>query len=160
DVHFQYPSGPQVLRGVSLEIRHGETLAIVGPNGSGKSTLISLRCRFDDAQAGAVMVDDTSLKDMRTRDIRRRIGLVTQRTTLFDTSIASNIAYGCPSATEADIVRVAQMAYADEFIRNKTPHGYETVLGKEGARLSGGQMQRIALARAFLRNPDILILDE
>ncbi len=159
-VHFRYASGPPVLRGVSLEIRHGETIAVVGPNGSGKSTLISLLCRFDDPQEGAVLLDNTSLKDMRIRDIRRRIGLVTQRTTLFDTSIASNIAYGCPAATQDDIVRAAKMAYADEFIQHKTPHGYETVLGEDGVRLSGGQMQRIALARAFLRNPDILILDE
>lgn len=160
DVHFRYPSGPPVLRGVSLEIRHGETIAVVGPNGSGKSTLISLLCRFDDTQSGAVLVDDTCLKEMRIRDIRRRIGLVTQRTTLFDDSIANNIAYGCPSATESDIIRVAKMAYADDFIRTKTPHGYDTFLGSDGVRLSGGQMQRIALARVFLRDPDILILDE
>lgn len=160
DVHYRYASGPPVLRGVSLEVHHGETIAVVGPNGSGKSTLISLLCRFDDPQEGAVLLDDTPLKDMRIRDIRRRIGLVTQRTTLFDTSIANNIAYGCPRATQQDIVRAAQMAYADEFIQQKTPHGYATVLGEDGVRLSGGQMQRIALARAFLRNPDILILDE
>jgi len=161
DVHFQYPSGPKVLSGVSLEIPHGETIAVVGPNGCGKSTLISLLCRFDDPQQGAVLLDETSLKDLRVRDVRRRIGLVTQRTTLFDDSIANNIAYGCPRAKHADIVRAAKMAYADDFICNKTPNGYDTVLGGTGGvRLSGGQMQRIALARAFLRDPDILILDE
>jgi len=159
-VHFRYPSGPAVLRGVDLEIPQGETIAVVGPNGCGKSTLISLLCRFDDPQQGTVRIDDTPLDQMLIRDIRKRIGLVTQRTTLFDDSIANNIAYGFPRASEADIIRAAKMAYADDFIRNKTPNGYDTILGTGGVRLSGGQMQRIALARAFLRDPDILILDE
>ncbi len=160
DVHFRYPSGPPVLGGVDLEIRHGETIAIVGPNGCGKSTLISLLCRFDDPWQGAVMLDDVPLSQMRIRDIRRRIGLVTQRTTLFDDTIANNIGYGCRRRDRDAIEQVAKMAYADDFIRNKTPDGYDTVLGSQGVRLSGGQMQRIALARAFLRDPDILILDE
>lgn len=160
EVHFRYPAGPPVLQGIDLTIRHGETVAVVGPNGSGKSTIVGLLCRFDDPQQGQVTFDDVSLRDMRIRDVRRRIGLVTQRTTLFDDSIENNIRYGSPSATADDIIRVAKMAYADDFIRTKTPHGYATVLGHRGARLSGGQMQRIALARVFLRNPDILILDE
>jgi len=160
DVHFRYPAGPPVLQGVDLTIRHGETIAVVGPNGSGKSTIVGLLCRFDDPQQGQVMFDDVALSDMRIRDVRRRIGLVTQRTTLFDDSIENNIRYGSPSATTEDVIRAAKMAYADEFIRTKTPNGYDTVLGHRGARLSGGQMQRIALARVFLRNPDILILDE
>ena len=159
-VCYQYPSGPTVLRGIDLSIRHGETVAVVGPNGSGKSTLISLLCRFDDPQSGQIRLDDTPINQMRTRDLRRRIALVTQRTILFDDTIENNIRYGTPGADSHAIVRASKMAFADEFIRRKTPHGYDTVLGNDGMRLSGGQMQRIALARAFLRQPDILILDE
>lgn len=160
DVHYQYPSGPSVLNGVDLTIKHGETIAVVGPNGSGKSTLISLLCRFDDPQRGIVRLDDVPVDKMRTRDLRRRIALVTQRTVLFDDTIENNIRYGSPGADSHAVVRAAKMAFADDFIRRKTPHGYQTLLGVGGMRLSGGQMQRVALARAFLRNPDILILDE
>jgi ATP-binding cassette, subfamily B, bacterial MsbA len=159
-VHFRYPAGPPVLRGIDLTIEAGETIAVVGPNGCGKSTIVSLLCRFDDPQEGRVLFDDVALPDMRIRDVRRRIGLVTQRTTLFDDSIENNIRYGSRSASADDVIQAAKMAYADEFIRTKTPDGYDTVLGNRGTRLSGGQMQRVALARAFLRNPDILILDE
>ena len=160
DVVFQYPNGPQVLDEINLTIHHGETIAIVGPNGSGKSTLISLLCRFDDPQSGSVMMDDVSLGEMRTRDLRKRMALVTQQTILFDDTIENNIRYGSPGADSHDVVRAAKLAFADEFIRRKTPLGYQTILGTGGMRLSGGQMQRIALARAFLRNPDILVLDE
>ncbi|MCC9600794.1 ABC transporter ATP-binding protein/permease [Stieleria sp. JC731] len=160
DVEYQYPSGPQVLRGINLTIPHGETVAIVGPNGSGKSTIISLLCRFDDPQAGQVLLDDVPINEMRTRDLRKRIALVTQRTIIFEDTIENNIRYGCPGADEHDVVRAAKLAFADDFIRRKTPQGYKTMLGANGMRLSGGQMQRIALARAFLRDPDILILDE
>lgn len=159
-VAYQYPSGPVVLREIDLAIRHGETVAIVGPNGSGKSTLVSLLCRFDDPQSGAVRLDDVALSDMRTRDLRKRIALVTQRTVLFDDTIENNIRYGTPGADSHEVVRAAKLAFADDFIRHKTPDGYQTMLGTTGMRLSGGQMQRLALARAFLRQPDILILDE
>jgi len=160
NVGYQYASGPKVLQGVNLTISQGETVAVVGPNGSGKSTLVSLLCRFDDPQAGEVRLDDLSIKEMGTRDLRRRIALVTQRTSLFEDTLENNIRYGSPGADSHAVVRAAKLAFADEFIRTKTPHGYQTVLGTGGVRLSGGQMQRIALARAFLRNPDILILDE
>lgn len=160
NVHFQYPAGPQVLQGIDLSITHGETIALVGPNGCGKSTLISLLCRFDDPIQGRVCIDDVPIKQMATRDLRRRIALVTQRTVLFDDTIENNIRYGSPSADRHAVARAAKLAFADDFILRKTPHGYETMLGSGGVRLSGGQMQRIALARAFLRNPDILILDE
>jgi len=160
DVHFQYPSGPQVLRGIDMTIQHGETVALVGPNGCGKSTMISLLCRFDDPQQGHISLDDVPINELATRDLRRRIALVTQRTILFDETIENNIRYGSPNADVDEVVRAAELAFADDFIRRKTPDGYQTVLGSHGVRLSGGQMQRIALARAFLRNPDILVLDE
>ena len=160
DVGYQYASGPKVLQGIDLQIAFGETVAVVGPNGCGKSTLVSLLCRFDDPQTGDVMLDDVSVKEMRTRDLRRRIALVTQRTSLFEDTLENNIRYGSPGADSHAVVRAAKLAFADDFIRNKTPHGYQTLLGTGGVRLSGGQMQRITLARAFLRNPDILILDE
>ncbi len=159
-VAYQYPSGPIVLSGIDLTIRHGETIAVVGPNGCGKSTLVSLLCRFDDPQTGSVCLDDIPVNQMRTRDLRKRIALVTQRTILFDDTIENNIRYGSPGADSHAVARAAKLAFADEFIRRKTPDGYQTMLGVSGMRLSGGQMQRVALARAFLRNPDILILDE
>lgn len=160
DVQYRYPSGPQVLRGIDLNIPHGETVAIVGPNGSGKSTIVSLLCRFDDPQAGHVKLNDVPLNELRTRDLRKRMALVTQQTVVFEETIENNLRYGCPAASHDDVIRAAKLAFADDFIRNKTPHGYQTRLGADGMRLSGGQMQRLALARAFLRNPDILILDE
>jgi ATP-binding cassette, subfamily B, bacterial MsbA len=160
NVGYQYSSGPIVLRGIDLTIRHGETIAVVGPNGSGKSTIVSLLCRFDDPQSGNICLDDVPLNQLRIRNLRKRIALVTQQTFMFDDTIENNIRYGSPGADSHAVARAAKLAFADEFIRRKTPHGYQTVLGVGGMRLSGGQMQRLALARAFLRNPDILILDE
>lgn len=160
NVNFSYPTGPQVLDNLELEIPHGQSLAVVGPNGSGKSTLVSLLCRFDDPSCGEVTIDGISIRDIRSRDLRKRIGLVTQRTVIFDDTILNNIRYGSPRASREDAIRAARQAYADEFIQSKTPAGYDSMLGTAGTRLSGGQMQRLALARAFLRNPDILVLDE
>ncbi|MEC7409021.1 MAG: ABC transporter ATP-binding protein [Planctomycetota bacterium] len=160
NIHYEYPKGPHVLRGLNCQINQGETIAIIGPNGSGKSTLISLLCRFDDPLKGSVKLNGVPINEMGLRDLRRRIALVTQRTILFDETIENNIRYGTPGASSEEVIAAAKMAFADDFIRDKTPDGYQTVLGTQGVRLSGGQMQRIALARAFLKNPDILILDE
>lgn len=160
EVQYQYPEGPMVLRGINLQIHQGETVAVIGPNGSGKSTLVSLLCRFDDPKSGQVNLNDVPLDAMRLRDLRRRMALVTQRTVLFDDTIENNIRYGTPGASSNEVITAAKLAFADDFIVNKTPSGYQTLLGADGVRLSGGQMQRLALARAFLRNPDLLILDE
>ncbi len=159
-VNYRYPAGPLVLEGMNLEIKHGETIAVVGPNGSGKSTLVSLLCRMDDPQGGRVCLDGVPLNEMSLRDLRRRIGLVTQHPVMFEDSILNNIRYGSPSATREAVIAAAKQAHADEFIRLRLVDGYETVIGSHGVRLSGGQMQRISLARAILRKPEIMILDE
>jgi ATP-binding cassette subfamily B protein/subfamily B ATP-binding cassette protein MsbA len=158
-VTFGYEPDRPVLREVSLEARSGETLALVGPSGAGKSTLVSLIPRLFDPWHGQVLLDDVDLRTLQLRSLRAHVALVLQDPFLLPLSVADNIAYGRPGANQADIVHAAQAANADEFIR-RLPHGYDTVIGERGATLSGGEKQRLAIARALLKDAPVLILDE
>ncbi|GAB2782827.1 lipid A export permease/ATP-binding protein MsbA [Halomonas shantousis] len=159
-VRFAYgPDQPEVLRGIDLEVVPGEMVAIVGRSGSGKSTLMGLLPRFYHPTAGRVTIDDVALDDYRLSPLRQQIALVSQQVTLFNTSIAQNIAYGMPDASRERIVAAAHSAYAHEFIE-RLPQGYDTLIGDNGVMLSGGQRQRLAIARAIFKDAPILIFDE
>jgi ATP-binding cassette subfamily B protein/subfamily B ATP-binding cassette protein MsbA len=160
NVTFHYQSGHTVLSDINLTIPFGETVAIVGPNGCGKTTLCNLLPRFFDPVKGSVKLGGIDLRELRLKDIRSLTGLVAQQAALFDDTVAANIRYGSPAATDAEVVAAAEKAFAHRFIVDKLPDGYETEVGERGGRLSGGQRQRVLLARAILRDPKFLILDE
>jgi ATP-binding cassette subfamily B protein len=161
DVRFSYPSRANVsaLNGVSFQVRQGEKVAIVGPSGAGKSTIFHLILRYYDPAAGRITFDGVRLTDLDPADLRARIALVPQDSVMFATSVRDNIHFGRPDASDADVARAAELAYAKSFIA-ALPQGFDTPVGERGVTLSGGQRQRIAIARAILRDAPLLLLDE
>ncbi len=160
DVCFSYEPSYSILTGINLRIRHGETIALVGKNGSGKTTLVSLLPRFYDPDHGSILIDGIDIRSAHLRTLRRQVGIVTQDAVMFDDTIHHNIAYGRRRATREEVEAVARLAGAHDFIVRLLPNGYDTRVGEVGGKLSGGQKQKLALARALLLNPSILVLDE
>ncbi len=159
DVSFGYDKDKLILKNVNLEVKPGETIALLGPTGSGKSTIIRLLPRFYDVTSGRILVDGYDVRDVKLESLRRCMGIVSQEIFLFNMTVKDNIAYGNPTASMEEIERVAKIANAHDFIIN-LPNGYDTIIGERGVTLSGGQQQRVAIARALLMNPRILILDD
>ncbi|MBE6580193.1 MAG: ABC transporter ATP-binding protein [Ruminococcaceae bacterium] len=160
-VSFRYPDtvGEPVLHDINLEVRRGETLAIVGATGSGKSSLVQLIPRFYDATDGEVLVDGVPVRDYKLKELRRKIGFVLQKSELFSGTVADNVRWGKPDATEHEVQAAATVAQADGFVR-EFADGYQSAVAEKGASLSGGQKQRLSVARALARKPEILILDD
>ncbi len=158
-VGFNYEGGPLVLRDVSFEVKAGETVGIVGPSGSGKSTLMKLLCRFYDPSKGRILVDGTDLSDIKLKSFRRQLAVVGQSPVLFRDSILENIRYGRPDANRDEVIRAARIANAHEFIMS-FPEAYDTNAREQGNRFSGGERQRICIARAIVKDPELLVLDE
>jgi len=160
DVHFSYDPEKPVLRGISFEAQPDTMLALVGPSGCGKTTVINLLARFYDPEEGRVTIDGHDIRDVKIKSLRAQIGVVLQENILFRGSVAENIRYGRPDATDQEVVQAAIDANAHNFIAEELAEGYETDVGERGGRLSGGQRQRVSIARTILRNPRLLILDE
>ncbi|MCK9534022.1 MAG: ABC transporter ATP-binding protein/permease [Pseudomonas sp.] len=159
DVHFSYRPDRAILKGVSFSIPAGHTVAVVGASGAGKSTLARLLFRFFDVNSGSISIDGQDLRHISQDSLRSAIGVVPQDTVLFNDSLYNNLAYGRPSASQAEVEHAAQQANLHDFIRS-LPDGYHTTVGERGLKLSGGEKQRVAIARVLLKNPPLLILDE
>ncbi|UVK38036.1 ABC transporter ATP-binding protein/permease [Mesorhizobium sp. AR10] len=159
DVHFSYDPNRKILKGISFEVPAGKTVAIVGPSGAGKSTISRLLFRFYDIQSGAVLIDGQDIRDVTQESLRGAIGMVPQDTVLFNDTIAYNISYGRIGASEEDVRKAAELAQIGPFIE-RLPDGYRSMVGERGLKLSGGEKQRVAIARTILKAPPILMLDE
>ncbi|MGC4406636.1 ABC transporter ATP-binding protein/permease [Rhizobium rosettiformans] len=159
DVHFHYDPDRRILKGVSFEVPAGKTVAVVGPSGAGKSTISRLLYRFYDVQKGSITIDGQDVRDVTQKSLRAAIGMVPQDTVLFNDTIAYNIRYGRPGASDAEIEQAAEVAQISHFIKD-LPDGFDTKVGERGLKLSGGEKQRVAIARTVLKAPPILILDE
>jgi ABC-type transport system involved in Fe-S cluster assembly fused permease/ATPase subunit len=159
DVHFAYDPARPILRGVSFEVPAGKTVAVVGPSGAGKSTISRLLFRFYEPQQGRITIDGQEIRNITQRSLRDQIGMVPQDTVLFNDTIGYNIRYGRWDATDAEVEEAAKLAQIDEFIRT-IPKSYDAQVGERGLKLSGGEKQRVAIARTILKGPPILLLDE
>ena len=159
NVSFEYEQNKSILKNINIDIKKGQTVAFVGSSGSGKSTIANLLLRFYDVNAGEILVDGTNIKNLTLESLRDKIGVVSQDVFLFNDTVRYNIAYGKLDATDEEIEFAAKAANAHKFI-SKMPNGYNTLIGERGMKLSGGEKQRIAIARAMLKNPPILVLDE